>query len=106
MKNYLVTGAAGFIGSHVVDLLLERDDVKKIYVIDFLGEGSNIANLAKDPKVELIVRDLTSHTWQDRLPQIDYILHLAAESHQSINQFHLYFAELLLRKLFHLKRMM
>jgi len=81
MKNYLVTGAAGFIGSHVVDLLLERDDVKKIYVVDFLGEGSNIANLSKDPKVELIVRDLTNHIWQDRLPQIDYILHLAAESH-------------------------
>lgn len=81
MKNYLVTGAAGFIGSHVVDLLLEHAHVKKIYVVDFLGKGSNIANLAKDPKVELIVSDLTGHTWQDRLPKIDYILHLAAESH-------------------------
>lgn len=80
-KNYLVTGAAGFIGSHVVDLLLERDDVQKIYVVDFLGAGSNIENLSKDPRVELIVSDLVSSNWQDRLPHIDYILHLAAESH-------------------------
>lgn len=80
-KNYLVTGAAGFIGSHVVDLLLERDDVEKIFVVDFLGSGSNITNLSKDPRVDLIVSDLVSHNWQDRLPRIDYILHLAAESH-------------------------
>ena len=80
-KNYLVTGAAGFIGSHVVDQILLRDDVLKVYVVDFLGHGSNIDNLSDDPRVELIVQDLCNLSWKDKLPKIDYILHLAAESH-------------------------
>jgi len=81
MKNYLVTGAAGFIGSHVVDELLKRDDVEKIYVIDNLETGSNIDNLSKDPRVKLIVKDIANPSVVDELPRIDYILHLAAESH-------------------------
>lgn len=80
-KNYLVTGACGFIGSHVVDQILLRDDVNKVYVVDFLGHGSNIENLSEDERVELIVQDLCNTTWRDYLPHIDYILHLAAESH-------------------------
>ena len=80
-KNYLVTGACGFIGSHVVDQILLRDDVNRIFVVDFLGHGSNLENLVHDPKVELIVQDLCNPTWTDNLPHIDYILHLAAESH-------------------------
>lgn len=80
-KNYLVTGACGFIGSHVVDQILKRDDVGKIYVIDFLGHGSNVENLSNDPRVELIIQDLCNTIWRDYLPHIDYILHLAAESH-------------------------
>lgn len=80
-KNYLVTGAAGFIGSHVVDQILERDDVEKLFVIDFLGDGSNIENLSNDPRVNLIVQDLCNLSWKEKLPNIDYILHLAAESH-------------------------
>lgn len=80
-KNYLVTGAAGFIGSHVVDQILERNDVEKLFVIDFLGDGSNIENLSNDPRVNLIVRDLCNLSWKEKLPKIDYILHLAAESH-------------------------
>ncbi|MDB4430257.1 GDP-mannose 4,6-dehydratase [bacterium] len=80
-KNYLVTGGAGFIGSHVVDELLKLEDIEKIYVVDFLGEGSNLKNLSKDPKVVLIVCNIAGNNWQSRLPRIDYILHLAAESH-------------------------
>ena len=80
-RNYLVTGAAGFIGSHVVDQILERDDVEKVFVVDFLGDGSNIKNLSNDPRVELIVQDLCNTYWKEKLPKIDYILHLAAESH-------------------------
>lgn len=80
-RNYLVTGAAGFIGSHVVDQILERSDVEKVFVVDFLGEGSNINNLSNDPRVDLIVQDLCNTYWKEKLPKIDYILHLAAESH-------------------------
>ena len=80
-RNYLVTGAAGFIGSHVVDQILERSDVEKVFVVDFLGDGSNINNLSNDPRVDLIVQDLCNTYWKEKLPKIDYILHLAAESH-------------------------
>ena len=80
-KNYLVTGACGFIGSHVVDQILLRDDVNKVFVVDFLGHGSNIDNLAVDERVELLVHDLANAHWREYLPHIDYILHLAAESH-------------------------
>lgn len=80
-RNYLVTGAAGFIGSHVVDQILERSDVEKVFVVDFLGDGSNIENLSNDPRVNLIVQDLCNLSWKEKLPNIDYILHLAAESH-------------------------
>ena len=57
-KNYLVTGAAGFIGSHVVDELLKRDDINKIYVIDKLGMGSDMDNIADDKRVKFIFEDI------------------------------------------------
>tara|TARA_R110000765_G_scaffold1890_2_gene5175 strand:- start:2455 stop:3411 length:957 start_codon:yes stop_codon:yes gene_type:complete len=80
--NYLVTGAAGFIGSHVIDELLKRDDVLNIYIIDKLGMGSDMDNLAGvDQRVKLIVDDIADERAYEDLPGIDYILHLAAESH-------------------------
>ncbi len=80
-RNYVVTGAAGFIGSHVVDELLKRDDVLKIFVIDKLGMGSNMENVPDDKRVKFIFEDIASDRAYENLPRIDYILHLAAESH-------------------------
>tara|TARA_R110001592_G_scaffold250497_2_gene513124 strand:+ start:17633 stop:18568 length:936 start_codon:yes stop_codon:yes gene_type:complete len=80
-RNYVVTGAAGFIGSHVVDELLKRDDVFKIFVIDKLGMGSDMENIADDKHVKFIFEDIADDRAYENLPRIDYILHLAAESH-------------------------
>ena len=80
-KNYVVTGAAGFIGSHVIDELLKRDDINKIFVIDKLGMGSDMDNLADDVRVKFVFEDIASDRAYEDLPGIDYILHLAAESH-------------------------
>ena len=79
--NYLVTGGAGFIGSYVVDELLKRDDILQIFVIDKLGMGSSIDNIPDDSRIKFIIKDIANDSAYENLPRIDYILHLAAESH-------------------------
>ena len=50
MRNYLVTGGAGFIGSHVVDLLLKLN--KRVKVIDNLSTGQ-LSNLNRSKKYSI-----------------------------------------------------
>ena len=53
-KNILVTGGAGFIGSHLIDILL-REDVARIVVFDnFIRGGThNLEQAIKDDRLEL-----------------------------------------------------
>lgn len=74
MSKCLVTGGAGFIGSHVVDALVEQGH--DIYVLDNLSTGS-IDNIDKS-KCWFIEDDISNaHRW-DILPDFDYVFHLAA----------------------------
>lgn len=73
MARILVTGGAGFIGSHLVDrLLAERHDV---LVLDnyFTGRKENIHQLAVEGRVEVIRGDVT----EPILLEVDQIYHLA-----------------------------
>jgi dTDP-glucose 4,6-dehydratase len=79
--NFLVTGGAGFIGSHVVDELLKRADVLNLFIIDKLGIGSNVYNVPDDERIQFILEDIADDSAYLDLPKIDFILHLAAESH-------------------------
>lgn len=74
----VVTGGAGFIGSHLVDALVAQGD--RVLVIDSLISG-NMANLAGYPKkdVELIRADLLADGWQQSLKGADRVYHLAAD---------------------------
>src|SRR6476661_7990392 len=73
----LVTGGAGFIGSHVVDALLARGD--EVYIVDNLSTGSR-ENLAADAELhELDIRDPAIETLGAELrPEV--VLHLAAQA--------------------------
>ncbi|MFN0214455.1 MAG: SDR family oxidoreductase [Saprospiraceae bacterium] len=60
MKNILITGGAGFIGSHLVDALLDDPRIGKVRVLDNLSTGflANISHHWNDPKFEYIKADI------------------------------------------------
>ena len=75
----LVTGGAGFIGSHLVEALLRRNH--HVTVIDDLSTGrfSNIEHLTAHPKFHFALETITNETVMDRLvSECDVIFHLAA----------------------------
>lgn len=88
MKRVLITGAAGFIGHHMVDRILRTTDWR-ITIIDRLDESGNLNRLAevgaaKNPRVEFVYHDLRAPLNDQLCSQIgehDYILHLAAATH-------------------------
>jgi dTDP-glucose 4,6-dehydratase len=71
----LVTGAAGFLGSHLTDALLA--DGHSVYGVDNLCTGSleNIAHLAHDPHFEFVERDICSPLDPGR---VDYVFNFAS----------------------------
>jgi UDP-glucose 4-epimerase len=75
----VVTGGAGFIGSHLVDALVARGD--RITVIDSLSAGkkANIARHIRTGSVSFVKADLCRGGWQDALSNADRVWHLAAD---------------------------
>lgn len=77
--NVLITGGAGFIGSHLADALIARGD--EVYVIDDLSTGSveNIEHLRKHPRFHLIIDSVMNEAVMNELVhRVDHIYHLAA----------------------------
>jgi dTDP-glucose 4,6-dehydratase len=87
MKNILVTGGAGFIGSHLVRLLLNKYPQYHIVNMDVLTYAGNLENLKdiQDKKnytfVKCDICDLEKVKLVFEDYQIDSVIHLAAESH-------------------------
>ena len=76
MAQYLVTGGAGFIGSHLTEELVRRGE--RVRVVDSLITGKR-ANLAHLPQVEFLQGDLADIDVARRAVQgVDYVLHQAA----------------------------
>ena len=88
MKNVLVTGGAGFIGSHVCDALLARGDV--VICIDNFNDyydpkikRNNIKNCLNNPKFKLCIVDIMDFRKLKEIFQknkINKIIHLAART--------------------------
>jgi UDP-glucose 4-epimerase len=76
VSGYLVTGGAGFIGSHIVEALLARGE--RVRVLDNFSTG-NRSNLAGLTAIEIIEGDIRDERLvQDALHDIDYVIHQAA----------------------------
>jgi UDP-N-acetylglucosamine/UDP-N-acetylgalactosamine 4-epimerase len=79
-KSFLVTGGAGFIGSHIAEYLL-KNGAKKVRVLDNLANGfqSNVNLLSKYPAFEFIEGDIRdANICQQACKDIDYVSHQAA----------------------------
>lgn len=89
-KRILITGASGFIGSHVVEHILRNTDWQ-IITFDRLGVSGNYNRLSdlecwnnEKHRVKIIHLDLRSpvNEWTAKaVGQVDYILHMAASTH-------------------------
>jgi dTDP-glucose 4,6-dehydratase len=83
----LITGGAGFIGSHVVRLFVNKYPEYKIYNLDKLTYAGNLANLRdieNKPNYKFIKGDIVDTDFINDLfksEQFDGVIHLAAESH-------------------------
>lgn len=79
MKRVLVTGAAGFIGSHICDYLLENNF--KVRAFDNLSSGNldNIKHLQNNPNFEFMWGDITDlQSCHNAVKDIDIVCHQAA----------------------------
>lgn len=75
----LITGGAGFIGSHLSDAYIKRGD--EVYVIDDLSTGSieNIQHLKSHPRFHYTIDSVHNHpVTAELIDQCDVIVHLAA----------------------------
>lgn len=87
MRNLLITGGAGFIGSHVVRLFVCKYPHYQVVNLDkltYAGNPANVSDIAQEPNYRFVKADICDF---DQLKQvfetyhIDSVIHLAAESH-------------------------
>ncbi len=76
MAHYLVTGGAGFIGSHLAEELISREQTVRVVDSLITGKRENLAHL---PAVEFILGDLADPSVARRAVEgMEYVLHQAA----------------------------
>ena len=87
MKNVLVTGGAGFIGSNFVHYLLKHYadiHVINLDVLTYAGNLENLVSVQEDPRYSFVKGDICDRKQLDELferNQIDTVVNFAAESH-------------------------
>lgn len=75
-ETFVITGGAGFIGSHICDALIEKGH-KVICIDNFItGNINNIRHLLENPRFKLIEHDVTKYI--EVKEKVDYVLHFAS----------------------------
>ena len=83
MTTVLITGIAGFIGSHLAEHIQAHTDWRIVGLASFRHRGDPL-RLESTPRAEIFHADLTapvSSRLIDRIGPVDYIVNAAAESH-------------------------
>ena len=86
MKRILITGAAGFVGSHVLKYLMTNTDMEIVALIrlNHAGDANRLASTQGHERVTYVYHDLKytiNSDLRERIGHVDYILNLAANSH-------------------------
>ncbi len=87
MANILVTGGAGFIGSHLIRLMVNKypgDHIFNLDALTYAGNAENLKDLEQAANYTFIKGDITDFTFLESLfdkHQFSGVIHLAAESH-------------------------
>ena len=87
MKNILITGGAGFIGSNFIHYLLKKDSNVKLVNLDWLTYAGNLENLKYLPDIgryEFVHGNICDQALVQKILRehdIDIVVHFAAESH-------------------------
>ena len=78
----LITGAAGFIGSHLAEFLNSKSEIKKIILIDDLSDGNikNLKKVIKNKKIQFKKINICNKNIYKYFKNIDSVIHLAALS--------------------------
>jgi UDP-glucose 4-epimerase len=79
LKKILITGGAGFIGSHLVESLIKKN---KIIIIDDLSTGNmkNLEKVISHKNLKFIKKDLNSKKLDKYFKNVSIVYHLAAQS--------------------------
>lgn len=86
MNRVLLTGAAGFVGHHVVQHILDNTGWEVVCLIRLNNAGhlKNLVSFQDNPRVKFVYHDLCfrlNDTVKEDIGLVDYILHLGANSH-------------------------
>ena len=69
MKNILITGGVGFIGSHIVNRLVRKG--YKVTILDCFNYASDIRRIDNLSDVKILKYNLINTDWKDKLDKYD-----------------------------------